>query len=285
MGAFTNGISKWWNGFVTKLGGIFGRGGTAMLRSPEAVEATFEAAEAQLKQRFVGFKKGVAGVVKLRNDASKEIAMLTGRITAEEKELKGARLIVEQEVRRLVNGGMTVEEAKASCAGSSNELVRKAVAAYTDLSSSVTRDKERLVSAQKNFEEFKAQIEQYKLDGEAMQRDQERLSREKAEAMVRLQVAESRRTATEQMAGVGTSNVDSLLADVRNIVSQAEAEAETAETMHGMDVRRSKLQFSHAAEQAAAKDALFGDMDLSDLEAPKKEADTDARSGDDRLPE
>ena len=119
------------------IGGMLGFKARKLMETAEAVSATYDEALADAKARWERFKNALAGVIATRKQAEAKHTVVDKRLAEERQTLKGVKLIVEKEVRRLVSEGKSVEEAKALCTQSSDERVRKAMAAVTNISSSI----------------------------------------------------------------------------------------------------------------------------------------------------
>lgn len=249
--------------------GRFTAAAEALQTNRHVMAATYDKAIANKRDRFNTVKNAVADLIRLEEIAKSKLKELHHRAEKLEKVKTGALVAMQRTVDELRQSGLNKEQIQAH-----TDFLRHN-AAYNDATSTLAEIEAQISEKEADIESKSKAMATYKAELQQMQKDQEKLVTEKAEALADVAIAQETEAINAVLAGIESDTTDKDLASARTARERAKAKAKIVGELAGNDARAAESEYVNLATTTQVDSELDrllnwaeGDKDES-LKEPK----------------
>lgn len=249
--------------------GRFSAAAEALQSNKHVMAATYDKAISSKKDRFNTVKNAVAELIRLEEVTKGKLKELTAKSEKLEKVKAGALAAMQRTINELKQQGVGKDQIQ-----SNPDFIRHN-AAYNDASSTLAEVESQIAEKEAEIQEKAKALSTYKAELQQMQRDQEKLVSEKAEAIADVAIAQETEAINSMLAGIESDTTDQDLATARAARQRAKAKAKIVSEIAGNDARAAENEYINLATTTQVDAELDGLLNWG--EASGKEAMADAK--------
>jgi phage shock protein A len=231
--------------------GRFSAAAAALQGNQYVMAATYDSAIEKSGARFTQVRDAVASLMGLEQTRLQEIKTLSGNAEKLTKVKEGAKVAMQKRVTLLLAQGKTREDIE----GHDAEFI-KHLGNYKDASSSLEQTLKQIHDKEKDLDERKTQIAQYKAELQRMQKDHEKLRTEKQEALADVAIAKQQQAISDVLNGIAQDTTDKDLQSAREARKNAQAKAKISAELAGNDAKLAESEYLQLASSSAADKEL-----------------------------
>jgi predicted nucleic acid-binding Zn-ribbon protein len=249
--------------------GRFSAAAETLASNEFVMAATYDASIEKSQKRYHTVRNAVAKLVSIEQEKVTKVQALTEKFQKLEKVKQGAAGKAKALAEQLKGQGQTNDQIKK------NADYLKHMAAFQNAATSATDTENDIQGLEKELDGHRAQIAQYKIQLQNMQRSNKDLQEEKQEAIADVAIAKEMQAVNDVLNGLTEDTVDKDLIAARKARQNAKAKAHITAELAGNDAQLAEAEYvDFAANNDASSefDALIGlteDDTDSNLDAAK----------------
>ena len=236
--------------------------------NPHVVRAKFDEIVREKTARIQTYKQAVAQLISQEQRKVAKLKELTSETERLERLKAGALAKAKQTTERLKAAGKGIEEIKA------DEDYKKCLAAYNDFNSTLTEKQARIAEIEADLEGYTKTIGDHKVQLQSLLREIEQIKGEAADTVADMITAKQEKDIADTLSGIAQDGTAEELQQLRELRSEAKAEAKISKELAGTDTKAQEADFLEYAASSAASDefdALLGLSESADTAAPSAE--------------
>jgi len=224
--------------------GRFQAAADSLQSNKHVMTATYDKSITKGAERFNTVRNAVAQLMAIENTRIQDIKDLNGTSEKLAKIKAGSQVAMQKRIDALRNSGKTKEEIQQD-----PEFIKHS-GNYKDASSSLDQTTQQIHDKEEDLKERSKQIAQYKLELQAMQKNQEKLREEKSEAVADVAIAQQAQQIADVLGGIAEDTTDKDLQAVREARKQAQAKAKITTELSGNDAHLAENEYLQLASSS-----------------------------------
>lgn len=247
---------RWFRALWHWFAGIFSGAADNLQTNASVMAATYDAAIAKQGDRFNAVQKAVSDLMALKLKRVDEIKGLNEKIAKLTKIQQGAAAIAKKRVEEL--------KLKLTAEGLTGEALLKAIqndpeyikhmAAFADAGSSLKDAEAQVKEKEQDMHERGELIAKYQAELQQMQRNVQKLSEEKSDAIAQTQIAKQAEAVNRVLAGIAQDTTDKDLEAARKARDRAKASATIMADLTSNDAQVAESTYLKYASDTTQQD-------------------------------
>ncbi|MFH1098754.1 MAG: hypothetical protein V1723_02455 [Candidatus Uhrbacteria bacterium] len=248
-------MTRFFRALFYYLSGQFIWGARSLEKNPHVIEARFDHALGKLGDNLRVVKDQVGSILGLRERRKMDLGRLQEQKAEHEDTMDGAEALAQDRVTKLRAEGRSDADIEADAE------YRQYSAAYADAESTLGAVNADIARCEEDIARYDQQGKDYVIQLQQMQREIEKIKREKHETLADVSIAAMEGDIQDALSGFATDGVGKELDALRDIRMKARGDAEVSRTLAGSDakVQGAKLRAAaHAARATSRLSEKFG---------------------------
>ena len=245
-------IGRFFRAFGYLLTGRIDSARKALSENPHVVGATYDEILREKKNRIQQYKEAVGGMIAQEEKKKNELKRQSEEVAKLRKLKEGAAAMARKLVEKH-NGDTNAVK--------NDPEYLKCQSAFKDFTSTLAEKESRCADLEGDIAEFEKSVAGHKSQLTSLLREVEKLEKEKHETMADMITAKEEREIADMMSGISQDRTSQELEELRQMRSEAKANAKVSRELAGVDHKRVEeefLEFASHNEADAEFDALIG---------------------------
>lgn len=222
-------------------------------RDPTVIKATFARIVQEKKGKIQEYMSAVATIVAQKEKKSMMVKRLTDEVNRLRKLQAGAGGKAREMALKLKSQGVDVAEIKTDA------TIMQAKAAFSDFGSTLKEKEARIEELESDCEGYAERISTHKIQLQTLQRDIDKIKNEAADTVADVITAREEKELNDVLSGISEDGTGAELERMRDLRSQAKADAKVASELAGTDSKHLEAEYENFAAANQANDE-FDDL-------------------------
>jgi uncharacterized protein YoxC len=251
-------VGRWIKSISYLLTGRMDAARKALDTNPHVVRAKYDEVIKEKTSRMHQYKSAVAGLIAQQEKKMAKTETLTEDVKRLEQLKAGALAKAKERVATLQKNGAD----KAAIQG--DEEYQKCLGAYNDFSSTLQEKQDHILDLENDVEEYTVRIKEHKVQLQQLQRDLEKVKMESKEAVADIISSQHEKELADMISGISDDKTANKLNELREVRSEAKAEARISKELAGTDSAAQEADFLEYARTNTANDEFASLVGLAD---------------------
>ena len=226
--------------------------------NPHVVRAKYDEVIKGKTGQINQYKTAVAGLIAQQEKKMDKTESLTEDIARLEKLKAGALAKAKERVAAIQAAGGD------KGAVQTDEEYQKCLGAFNDFSSTLQEKQDHIVDLEGDVADFANRIKDHKVQLQNLQRDLEKIKVESKEAVADIISAQHEKELADTISGISDDKTAGKLSELRNIRTEAKAEARISKELAGTDNAAQEADFLEYARTSTASNEFEALVGLAD---------------------
>ena len=247
--------------------------------NPHVVRAKYDEVIKEKTSQINQYKTAVAGLIAQQEKKMDKAESLSEDVARLEKLKAGALAKAKERVNAIQAAGGDKAQIQT------DEEYQKCLGAFNDFSSTLQEKQDHIVDLETDVGDLAERIKSHKVQLQNLQRDIEKVKVESKEAVADIISAQHEKELADTISGISEDKTAGKLSELRNIRTEAKAEARISKELAGTDNVAQEADFLEYARTSSANSEFEALVGLADSSETAPASSAPAEQASEKLPE